>query len=264
MAYENLLYEVEDGIATITVNRPQVLNALNRVTKAELMAAFTTARDDTSVRVVIITGAGDKAFIGGGDVKEIHEVVRGEAAAGREALPLKGRPLIKLIQGLGKPVIAAVNGYCLGGGCELLYACALAYAAEAAKFGQPEVNLGLFPLLGGTQQLTRLVGTKKAMELLLLGEMVDAPEALRLGIINGVVPAVELIPTVRKVAAALAVKSTLATRIIIECVWQAGDLKLEQGMDLETNRFGQLCGASDAIEGTKAFLEKRQPQFGGT
>jgi enoyl-CoA hydratase len=221
------------------------------------------ARDDAGVRVVILTGAGEKAFVGGADVKELHEIIKGGAAADRDTLPLSGQRLIKLMLGFGKPIIAAVNGYCLGGGCELIYACTLVYATAGAKFGHPEVNLSLYPFWGGTQQLTRLVGTKKIMELLLFGEMFDAAEALRLGIINGVVPAEELIPTVRRVAAALAAKSPLAVRCIMECVHRAGDLTLEQGMDLEAKSFGPLGSTEDIIEGTKAFLEKRQAQFRG-
>jgi enoyl-CoA hydratase len=263
MAYENLVYEIADRIATVTINRPKVLNALNLTTIAELEAAFRVARDDAAVRVVILTGAGEKAFIGGADVKELHEILKGSAAAGREALSLRGRPLIKLMQGLGKPVIAAVNGYCLGGGMELLYASTLAYAADGARFGHPEINLGIYPLLGGTQQLPRLVGAKKAMELLLLGDMIDAGEAARLGVVNGVVPKAELMPTVHRVAAALAVKPPLAARLITDLVWRAGDVALERGMDLEANGFGLVCGTEDAIEGTRAFIEKRQPAFRG-
>lgn len=256
MAYENLLYEVSDSIATITVNRPRVLNALNRFTLTELHAAFTAARDDEAVRVIIITGAGEKAFIAGADVSELHDLPTSGALGGRNALPT-------LIQGLGKPVIAAVNGYCFGGGFELVYACTLAYAAEGAKFAQPEVNLGLNPLWGATQQLPSFVGKKKAMELLLLGEMFDAAEALRLGIINGVVPAKELMAAVGSVAANLATKAPIAVKVIMECVRQAGEVTLEQGMDLEANSFSLLRDTEDFIEGTKAFQEKRQPQFRG-
>jgi len=256
MAYENLLCEVADGIATMTVNRPKVLNALNRATITELEAAFGAARDDEGVRVVIITGAGEKAFIAGADVNELHELPTSGALGGRGALPI-------LIQGLDKPVIAAVNGYCFGGGFELVYACSLAYAAEGAKFAQPEVNLGLNPLWGATQHLPSLVGKKKALELLLLGEMVDAAEALRLGIVNGVVPAKELMPTVRSLAAILATKAPIAVKVIMECVRQAGDVTLEQGMDLEAKGFGFVRQTEDFIEGTKAFREKRQPQFRG-
>jgi enoyl-CoA hydratase len=263
MAYENLLYEVSDSVATVTINRPHVLNALNFATVEELESALTSVRDDTAVRVVILTGAGDKAFIAGADVKEIHEVVKSGTVEGRDSLPLKGRSLMELALGLGKPIIAAVNGYCLGGGCEILYACTLAYAAEGAKFGQPEINLGFNPCWGGTQQLGRLVGNKKAMELVLLGEMFDAEEALRLGILNGVVPAEELMPTVREVAAKLAEKPPVAVRLVMECIRNAGDLTLDQGLDLEAALFGLLCGTEDIVEGTRAFLEKRPGDFRG-
>lgn len=263
MAYENLIYDVDEAIATITVNRPQVYNALNRATVGELEAAFSEAKDDAAVRAVVITGAGDKAFIAGADVKEIHEIVQAGALDGREALPLFGRPLIGLLLGLEKPVIAAVNGFCLGGGCELLYACSLAYAAEGAQFGQPEINLGFNPCWGGTQHLVRLVGARKTLEIVLSGEMIDANEAHRLGIVNKVVPAEELMPTVRGVAASLASKPPLAVRMILECVGHAGDMTLEQGLDLEANCFGMLCGTEDIVEGTKAFLEKRKADFRG-
>ena len=256
MTYTNILVEAADGIATITVNRPKVLNALNRATIAELHSAFMAARDDEAVRVVIITGAGERAFIAGADISELHEFPTSGVLGSGDSLPM-------LILGLGKPVIAAINGYCFGGGFELVYACTLAYAAEGAKFGQPEVNLGLNPLWGATQQLPSLIGKKKAMELLLLGETFDAAEALRLGIVNGVVPAKELMPKVQSVAASLATKAPIAVKVIIECVRQAGDVTLEQGMDLEANSFGLLRGTEDFIEGTKAFLEKRQPHFRG-
>ncbi|MGH2375050.1 MAG: enoyl-CoA hydratase/isomerase family protein [bacterium] len=256
MAYENLLYEVRDRIATVTVNRPKVLNALNRATITELHAAFTGARDDEAVRVVVLTGAGEKAFIAGADVSELHDFAAGGALGGRGALPT-------LMLGLGKPVIAAVNGYCFGGGFELVYASTLAYAADGAKFAQPEVTLGLNPLWGATQHLPSLVGKKKALEVLLLGEMFDAHEALRLGIINGVVPASELMTRVRSVAANLATKAPIAVKVILDCVRQAGDVTLEQGMDLEAKAFGAVRETEDFIEGTRAFLEKRQAQFRG-
>jgi enoyl-CoA hydratase len=256
MAYENLLYEVSGGIATVTVNRPKVLNALNRATITELNAAFTRVWDDEAVRVIVLTGAGEKAFIAGADVSELRDLPTSGALGGRDALPT-------VILRLGKPVIAAVDGYCFGGGFELVYACTLAYAAEGAMFAQPEVNLGLNPLWGGTQQLPSLVGKKKAMEVLLLGEMFDANEALRLGIINGVVPPKELMSRVRSVAASLATKAPMAVKVIMECVRKAGDVTLEQGMDLEAKGFGLVRETQDFIEGTKAFLEKRQPQFRG-
>lgn len=256
MVYENLVYEVREGIATVTVNRPKVLNALNRATITELHAAFTGARDDAAVRVIVLTGAGEKAFVAGADVSELNAFATGGALGGGTALPT-------LMLGLGKPVLAAVNGYCFGGGFELVYASTLAYAAEGAKFGQPEVNLGLHPLWGATQHLPALVGKKKALEVLLLGEMLDAHEALRLGIINGVVPATELMARVRAVAATLAAKAPIAVKVILDCVRQAGDVTLEQGMDLEAKGFGLVRETEDFREGTRAFLEKRQPQFRG-
>jgi len=256
MAYENLLYEVNEGIATVTVNRPKVLNALNRATITELHAAFTGARDDEAVRVIVLTGAGEKAFIAGADVSELHAFATSGALGGRDALPT-------VMLGLGKPVIAAVNGYCFGGGFELVYACTLAYAADGAKFAQPEVNLGLHPLWGATQHLPSLVGKKKALEVLLLGEMFDAHEALRLGIINGVVPAKELMSRVRSVAAGLATKAPIAVKVILDCVRQAGDVTLAQGMDLEAKGFALVRETEDFREGTQAFREKRQPQFRG-
>lgn len=263
MSYENLLYDVSEGVATITINRPRVLNALNFQTRDELVAAFEAAHGDEEVRAVILTGAGEKAFIAGADVSEIFDVVSGESVAGRDGIPFTVRPLMDLLWGSAKPVIAAVNGFCLGGGCELLYACTLAYAAESAKFGQPEVNLGFNPCWGATQQLPRLAGTKKAMELVLLGDMFDAREAFRLGIVNAVVPDGELMATVREVAEKLATKPPLAVRLIMECVRSAGDLTLRQGLDLEASLFAMLCGTEDIKEGTKAFLEKRQAHFRG-
>jgi enoyl-CoA hydratase len=263
MSFENIVFVATDSIATITVNRPKVMNALNRATVEELEEAFASVRDDPELRVVILTGAGEKAFIAGADVAEIHEMVKRGPVAGRDSLPLLGRPLLELIQGLGKPTIAAVNGYCLGGGMEILYACTLAYASEEARFGQPEVNLGFNPCWGATQHLGKLVGRKKAMELTLLGEMIDAREALRLGLINGVVSAGELMATVRQIASRLAEKPPLAVRLIMECVREAGQMTLEQGLRLEAQSFGLLCGTEDILEGTKAFLEKRKPRFQG-
>lgn len=263
MAYENLLYEVSEAVATITINRPRVLNALNHATIKELEDAFSAAGQDEGVRAVIITGSGDKAFIAGADVREIHEAVKGTPLEGRKALALRGRHLLEFITGLGKPLIAAVNGFCLGGGCEILYECTLAYAAEGARFGQPEVNLGFNPCWGGTQHLGRQAGTKKAMELILLGEMFDAAEAHRLGIVNAVVPADELMPTAREAASKIAAKSPLAVRIIMECVRSAGDMTHQKGLELEASLFGMLCGSEDIIEGTKAFLEKREARFQG-
>jgi enoyl-CoA hydratase len=256
MRYENLLYETAEGIATITINRPQVLNSLNQATIRELASVLKEAGDDPGVRVVILTGAGEKAFIGGADVKEMLDRVKTSSPS---SSPLTFRSsLIEPFLNLGKPVIAAVNGYCLGGGMEILYACTLAVAAEGARFAQPEVNLGFNPLAGATQQLPLLVGRKKAMEVLLLGEMFDAAEALRLGIINEVVPASTLMERVREVATRLAARPRLAVRYIMDCVWQAGYLTLDQGLDLEAKCYTICCTSPDVIQGLEAFLSKRR------
>lgn len=256
MEYENLLYETAGGVATITINRPKVLNSLNQATIGELARVLKEAGGDPDVRVVIFTGVGEKAFIGGADVKEMLARVK---TGSLSASPVSFRSsLIEPFLNLGKPVIAAVNGYCLGGGMEILYACTLAVAAEGARFGQPEVNLGFNPLAGATQQLPLLVGRKKALQILLLGEMFDAAEALRLGIINEVVPASTLMGRVREVATRLAAKPQLAVRCIIDCVRQAGYLTLEQGLDLEAKCYAICCTSPDVIRGLEAFLEKRR------
>jgi enoyl-CoA hydratase len=256
MKYENLLYQTAEGVATITINRPQVLNSLNQATIGELAGVLKEAAGDPEIRVVILTGAGEKAFIGGADVKEMLARVK---AGSLSASPVSFRSsLIEPFLNLGKPVIAAVNGYCLGGGMEILYACTLAFAAEGARFGQPEVNLGFNPLAGATQQLPLLAGRKKAMEILLLGEMFDAAEALRLGIINEVVPASVLMERVKEIATRLAAKPRLALRYIMDCVWQAGYLTLEQGFDLEAKCYAICCTSPDVIQSLQAFLEKRR------
>jgi len=254
--YENLIYEIATGVATITINRPHVLNSLNQATCSELAMALRDAEKDPEVQVVILTGAGEKAFIGGADVKEMRDRVK---AASMSSSPVTFRSsLMEPFLNLEKPVIAAVNGYCLGGGMEILYACTLAIAAEGAKFGQPEVNLGFNPLAGATQQLPLLVGRKKAMEILLLGEMFDAAEALRLGIVNEVVPASTLMERVREVATRLAVKPLFAVRSIMDCVRQAGYLTLEQGLDLEAKCYAICCTSPDVLRGLEAFLKKRR------
>jgi enoyl-CoA hydratase len=218
--------------------------------------ALGEAEKDPGVQVIILTGAGEKAFIGGADVKEMRDRVK---AASMSSSPITFRSsLMEPFLNLGKPVIAAVNGYCLGGGMEILYACTLAIAAEGAKFGQPEVNLGFNPLAGATQQLPLLVGRKKAMEILLLGEMFEAAEALRLGIVNEVVPASTLMERVREVATKLAVKPPVAVRSIMDCVRQAGYLTLEQGLDLEAKCYAICCTSPDVIQGLEAFLKKRR------
>lgn len=254
MDYENVRYEVSEAIAIVTIDRPRVLNALNRATIRELKDALEKAGKDPSVRVIILTGAGEKAFIGGADVREMYESLNASGPGGPVA-DFRST-LIDPLLSLGKPTIAAVNGYCLGGGLEIVYACTLAYAATEARFGQPEVNLGFNPLAGATQQLPLLAGRKRALEILLQGEMFDADEALRLGIINGVVLLGDLLPKVYKIAASLAAKAPLAVRSIMECVRQAGYLTLEQGLELEAKCYALCCTSQDVPRRMEAFLGK--------
>lgn len=252
MDYENLRYEVSEAVGTVTINRPRVLNALNRATIRELQEALEQAGRDPAVRVIILTGTGDRAFIGGADVKEMLDSLKASGPGGPVA-DFRST-LIDPLLNLGKPIIAAVNGYCLGGGLEILYACTLAYAAVGAQFGQPEVNLGFNPLAGATQQLPLLAGKKRALEILLRGDMFDADEALRLGIINGVVPLGELLPKVRQIAVSLAAKAPLAVRSILECVRQAGYLTLEQGLELEAKCYALCCASPEVPRRIEAFL----------
>ena len=249
--FENLLYENESGIAHITVNRPAVRNALNSATMRELKAVFEQAKADDSVRVVILTGAGDKAFVAGADINELAKL---SPVEGRE-YSLAGQAIFDLIESLGKPVIAAVNGYALGGGCELAMACTFRIASDNAVFGQPEVKLGIIPGYGGTQRLSRLVGRGHAAQLLLTGEMIQAAEALRIGLVNQVVPQTELLPAVEGIAKKVIGNAPLAVKFCLDA--------LDRGMQMEATLFGLSCTTADMKEGTKAFLEKRPPQFKG-
>jgi enoyl-CoA hydratase len=254
MDYGKVHYEVAEGLATITVDRPRALNALNRAIMRELKEAFEQAGGDPAVRVVILTGAGDRAFIGGVDVKEMYESFQASGPGGPVA-DFRSM-LIDPLLALGKPVIAAVNGYCVGGGPEIVYACTLAYAASGARFSQPEVNLGFCPVGGATQQLPLLAGSKRTLEILLRGEMFDADEALRLGIINGVAPPAELLPRVRQIALSLAAKAPRAISSILECVRQAGHLTLEQGLELEAKCYARCCTSQEVPRRMEAFLGK--------
>jgi enoyl-CoA hydratase len=257
--FENVLYEKKGAIAYVTVNRPKVLNALNAATMEELRAVFTAIKDDDEIRVVIVTGAGEKAFIAGADISEIanHDPVVGKEYARR------GQAVMELIENLGKPTIACVNGFALGGGCEVAMACTMRLASANAKFGQPEVKLGIIPGFAGTQRLPRLVGKGIAMELLLTGDHIGAEEAKRIGLVNDVVPLPELIARAEAIAHKIIANAPLAVRYCMEAVNRGLDMTLEEGMFVEATLFGVCCATEDKTEGTKAFLEKRPPQFKG-
>jgi enoyl-CoA hydratase len=259
MTYETLLCDAANGVATITINRPDKLNALNAACKRELGALFGALGADDSVRAVVLTGSGQKAFMAGTDIAELAalDTVSGKAfAAG-------GQALFDAVQHLGKPVIAAVNGYALGGGCELALACHVRIAAEHAKFGQPEVNLGIIPGYGGTQRLARIVGHGRAAEMILTGRQVDAREALGIGLVNSVVPADELLPHALAMAASILGKGPVAVRLALEAMNAVFERPLSEGLAVEARLFGDLCGTEDFREGTSAFLEKRKPAFRG-
>jgi enoyl-CoA hydratase len=256
---ENLIYEKKGAIAYVTVNRPKVLNALSKATIEELGAVFTSIRDDADIRVAIVTGAGEKAFIAGADISELanQDPVSGKEYAHR------GQLVMELIENLGKPVIACVNGFALGGGCEVAMACTMRLASTNAKFGQPEVKLGIIPGFAGTQRLPRLVSKGVAMELLLSGEMIGAEEAKRIGLVNDVVPQPELVPRAEAIAHKIIANAPLAVRYCMEAVNRGMDMTLAEGMFVEATLFGVCCATEDKAEGTKAFLEKRPPQFKG-
>ena len=256
---ENLLFERDGAVATITINRPKVLNALNAQTLDELRRAILAVRDDDGVRVVIVTGAGEKSFIAGADINELAVQT---PTSGREHARL-GQHILDLIENLGKPVIAAINGFALGGGCELAMACTIRIAADTARLGQPEINLGIIPGYAGTQRLARLIGRGRALEMLLTGEHVMAPEAHRLGLVNRVVPAAELMTEVKKLAATLATKAPVAARYIIDAVNKGLDMGFADAQLFEATLFGLVSSTEDMREGTRAFLEKRKAEFKG-
>jgi enoyl-CoA hydratase len=257
--FRNLLFEKRGGIAFITVNRPAVRNALNAETVGELGSAFETAKKDDEVRVVILTGAGDKAFVAGAD---INELATQTPVTGRE-YALAGQGIFNAIEQLGKPVIAAVNGYALGGGCELAMACTFRIASETAMLGQPEVRLGIVPGYGGTQRLPRLVGKGRALQILLTGDMVPASEALRIGLVNQVVPAANLISAAEDIAKKIIANAPLAVTFCIEAVNRGMEMNAEEGQFLEATLFGLCCATEDMKEGTRAFIEKRGANFKG-
>jgi enoyl-CoA hydratase/carnithine racemase len=259
LALANVLYEKKGAIAYVTVNRPKVLNALNTPTWADLRAAFEDARDDTSIRGVILTGAGNKAFIAGADISELAHVAAFEA----ERSSRFGQEVLDLIENLGKPVIAAINGFALGGGCETAMACTIRIAVETAKFGQPEVTLGLVPGGGGTQRLPRLVGKGRALQLILSGEIINAQEAYRIGLVNEIIPAADLIARAEGLLKKIASNAPIAVRFALEAANKGMDTSQGEGLLLEASYFGLCAATEDKKEGTTAFLEKRIPQFQG-
>ena len=259
MAYENLLFEVRERVAFVTLNRPKVLNALNGALLTELEAVFVEVRDSAGILAAIVTGSGEKAFVAGADINELAQAVglRGKVLAEM------GQRVFSLIETCGKPVIACVNGFALGGGCELSMACTFRIASENAKFGQPEVKLGILAGYGGSQRLPRLVGRGRAMQLLLTGEMISAAEALRIGLVNEVLPQAELLARGEAIARSILAVAPIAVQLTMEAVHAADSLGLKEGLALEAALFGVACGTEDKAEGTRAFLEKRSATWQG-
>ncbi|HYB96011.1 MAG TPA: enoyl-CoA hydratase-related protein [Vicinamibacterales bacterium] len=259
MTFENLLLERDDAVAVLTFNRPKVLNALNTQTLTELATALESFKTDPGVRAIVMTGAGEKSFVAGADINELAVQT---PAQGKEHAR-RGQQIFDQIEQLGKPVIAAVNGFALGGGCELAMACTLRVAADTARFGQPEINLGIIPGYAGSQRLPRLVGKGIALELLLTGDMITAQRAYEIGLVNHVVPAAEVMAEAKKIAHALAAKAPIAVRYIIQAVNEGLDAPLSVGQFLETALFGAIASTDDMKEGTRAFLEKRKASWQG-
>jgi enoyl-CoA hydratase len=259
MTYENILLEKKNSIAYVTVNRPKVLNALNMATMEELRAAFTDIKDDRAIRVAILTGSGEKAFVAGADISELakHDAVSAKEYTHR------GQSVLDLIENLGKPVIGCINGFALGGGCELAMTCTFRLASDNAKLGQPEVKLGIIPGYGGSQRLPRLVGKGIANQLLLTGEIISAQEAHRVGLVNEVTTAADLIPRAEAIAAKIIANAPLAVQYTLEAVNKGMEMNLAEGLFLEATLFGVACATEDKKEGTTAFLEKRPAAFKG-
>jgi enoyl-CoA hydratase len=255
----NVLYEKKGGVAYVTVNRPKVLNALNTPTWKDLRTAFEDARDDATIRGAILTGAGDRAFIAGADISELAQATGFEA----EQSSRFGQGVLDFIENLGKPVIAAVNGFALGGGCETAMACTVRLAVETARFGQPEVTLGLVPGGGGTQRLPRLVGKGRALQLILSGEMISAQEAHRIGLVNEILPAAELIARAETILKKIAANAPIAVKLALEATNKGMETSQGEGLLLEASYFGLCAATEDKKEGTSAFLEKRVPRFNG-
>src|SRR5215472_4351268 len=259
MAYENILYEKKDGIAYITFNRPKVLNALNRKTVEELHHALLDARQDASVRVLILTGGGEKSFVAGADISELAQ----QTPVNGKEFSLFGQGVMRLLETMGKPSICAINGFALGGGCEIAMCCSIRLASKTAKLGQPEVKLGIMPGYGGTQRLSRLCGKGAAHELCLTGEMISAEAAQRIGLVNHVYEPAELLPAAEAMAKKIIANAPIAVQYTMEAIDRGMEMPQEEGLFLEASLFGLACATEDMREGTKAFLEKRPPQFKG-
>ncbi len=257
MNLKNLLIENKKSTALLTINRAEKLNALNHETLLELQTSFLQFQKDSSIKVIIITGSGEKAFVAGADIDEINKL---DKQKGREFAGF-GQSVFNLIENLGKPVIAAVNGFALGGGCELVLACHIRYASVNAKFGQPEVKLGIIPGYGGTQRLSRLINSGRAAELILSGDIVSAEEAYRIGLVNKIFSAEELLERSFELADKISSFGQIAVRKALECIKMTGQLSLAEGLKFEAQEFAECCDTQDFIEGTSAFLQKRKPNF---
>ena len=257
--FENITYEVKGSIAYITMNRTKVMNALNRRTVEELNSAFHAAKEDATVKGIILTGTGEKAFIAGADIAELSAIDADKAGE----FSAKGQEVLSFIETLGKPVIAAVNGFALGGGCETAMACTIRIAAENAKFGQPEVKLGIIPGYGGTQRLPRLVGKGRALQLILTGDLIGAQDAHRIGLVDEVVPGADLMPRCEAILKQINANAPIAIRYAIDAVNKGVDTDLTSGLTLEAKYFALAAATEDKKEGTSAFVQKRAPQFQG-
>lgn len=257
MSYRNLLLEQKGPLTILKINRPDKLNALNGEIIDELKDAFSLFKSDDSVKAIIITGSGEKAFVAGADISELNKLDMISAKSFSE----KGQSVFNLIESMDKPVIAAVNGFALGGGCELALACHIRIASENAKFGQPEVNLGIIPGYGGTQRLAGLINTGRAMEYILTGDIIDSSEALRLGIVSHVYPQTELLARAEDMANKIISKARHAVRLAIKAVTATKDISQRDGMNYEASLFALCCGTEDFKEGTLAFMEKRKADF---
>ncbi len=259
MSYHNLLFEQKNRIAYVTVNRPEKLNALNHATMMEIDEVFRRIASETSIRAVILTGSGEKAFVAGADIAELAQ----QTPVSGTTTAVDGQQILERIETLGRPVIAAINGFALGGGCELALACTMRIASENARLGLPEVKLGIMPGYGGTQRLSRLVGKGRALEMILTGEMIDAEEARRIGLVNRITPLSDLSPTAERIEWQIMGNGPIATQFALEAVNRGAEMPLAESMRYEASLFGLLCATEDMREGLNAFLEKRKPEFRG-